>query len=45
MACTTSAIVTAAIAALSTAAGGTMRPTFVVINERAKAIEKVACAP
>lgn len=43
MACTTSVIVIAA--ASFTAAGDTMRPTFAAVNERAKVIEKVACAP
>ena len=45
MACTTSAIAEAAATASLTAEDGTMRPTFAAANERAKAIEKVTCAP
>ena len=44
MACTTSVIAIAAAASF-TAGGDTMRPTFAAVNERAKVVEKVACAP
>ena len=44
LACTTSVIAIAAVASFN-AAGDTMRPTFDASYERAKIIEKVACAP